>query len=263
MKHVSKHVACLSIVATSGFFQACSSDKTAGAETGGAVGTDGADNASGPSNTGGASSSGDTPPENGGAIGQDCTTSSTLLAPSDGIIASFSDVDGGIEFVGRLLEYPFDTTAPKVSTAGGSLHITQNTPATSSAQNTGDAIGFWESIYSRAFNGVEFSISGSFSGCAMKYLTGDIVHQDATSGAPYAIGPVGAYQPQAPIAISQISSTAVTLKMPFHGPALNGNPNTPIDPSKIILIGWQFEIAASTAGPNCVADITLDDIKFY
>jgi len=258
----------LSFISTFGLAQACSSNDTRAVSAGGATGTYGADEAQGGASVGGSSATGSSSQTSststtGGAIGRDCTPSSTVLAPSDGLIASFSDVDGGMEFAKRTIEYPFDASAPKVTIDAGSLHITQNAPATSSNQYTGVAIGFGHCVDATAFTGVEFSISGSVSGCTMKYFSGDVAHQDSTTGAAYATGAAGAYQPQSPITSSQLSTAPATLRMPFNGYAFAGEPQTPLDVGKIILLGWQFDIEASAAGSNCVADITIDDVRFY
>jgi len=270
MKRISKRqiVLLFSMLLSVGLSQACGSDTSPVAAAGGASGVGGAESTSGGASTGDNSTTGGNSAQGGtsalgGAIGQDCTPSNTFLAPTDGLVATFSDVDGGMESAGRFIGYPFDATAPKVSTASGTLHITQNTPATTAPQYTGVAIGFGHCVDASAFTGVEFSISGSFSGCTMKYLTGDVAHQDATTGAPYATGASGAYQPQSPIASSQLTSAPITLRMPFAGYVFDGNPSTPLDPRKIILLGWQFEIAASTTGASCVADIAIDNVKFY
>jgi hypothetical protein len=45
-----------------------------------------------------------------------------------------------------------------------------------------------------------------------------------------------------------------------------GVPTRPIDPVKITGVGWAFAVEASTAagGPaSCVADLTIDDVRFY
>ena len=273
MTYSSKYgiVGVISILVQFHLVQACSSDSTPastatlGASAAGAAAASGGTSATdGTSALGGSSATGGSPSATGGAIGRDCTASNTLLAPTDGIVANFSDADGGIGFVGRLLEFPFDGTAPTVSMAGGALHITQNAPVTTLAQYTGVAIGFGLCVDVTAFTGVQFKISGSVSGaCTLQYMTGDSVHQDAASGAPFATGSTGTYQPRTPILTSQISSTPTTLQMPFDGTVSHGNPSSPLNLAKIILLAWEFDIEATTNGADCVADITIDDVKFY
>jgi hypothetical protein len=52
--------------------------------------------------------------------------------------------------------------------------------------------------------------------------------------------------------------------MPFAG-VLAGFPKTPIDQAKVTGVGWAFSIAPSTDSdaPPCVADLTIDDVRFY
>jgi hypothetical protein len=119
-------------------------------------------------------------------------------------------------------------------------------------------------IDATAFSGVQFSISGSFSGCAMKYYANDDAHQDDTTGAAHASGPAGSYPPQTVITANQLTSTAQIFRMPFSG-QLGGSPATPVDPARLIIVGWQFDVDASTSSTpgSCIADLTIDDVKFY
>lgn len=245
---------------------ACTSETPPGAATGGATATGGSTSSTNTSVAGGTSSgsaaAGGAPSATGGTVGRDCIASNTPIADADGIIATFSHADAGSESAKSPFEYPFDGTAPVAVVEAGSLHITQNAPPKSTAQYTGVVLGFENCINASAFKGVEFSIRGSFAGCTMKYFTGDVAHQDATTGAPHATGPEGAYQPQTPIPSSRISSTPVTMQMAFDDYVSEGYPSTPLDTAKLILIGWQLEIPAAS-GANCVADITIDDVRFY
>jgi hypothetical protein len=262
------NVGIASLLLNLGVIQACGSDKPPPSATGGATAAGGSTGEM-DTTTGGGTSSGGAASATGGAgsvtasaVGRACTPASTRIAPPDGIIATFSDLDGGISVVERLVEYPFDGTAPMAIAEAGSLHITQNAQSKATTQYTGVIISFGDCIDASAFTGVQFSISGSFSGCTMKYFTGDVAHQDATSGAPHAVGREGAYQPQTPIASNRLSSTPVVMQMAFDDYVSEGYPSTPLDPAELILVGWQLEIPGSS-GTSCVADITLDDVKFY
>src|SRR5450755_2490239 len=123
---------------------------------------------------------------------QDCTPSDTSVAPTDGLIADFKDPDGGIEIMGGLFAYSASGLngqgAPSNAVAGGALHITENAPATSDPQYVGTFLYFAGCVDASAFSGVQFSISGSFSGCTMQVFSNDAEHQDATTGAPFATG---------------------------------------------------------------------------
>lgn len=197
-----------------------------------------------------------------------CTASETVVAPADGLIADFTDPDGGINFVGGgILAYPVgSTTAPTYTTSGGSLHITLDRPVTSVPQYLGVVLaGRNNCVDATAFSGVQFSISGSFSGCTMTYYANDDAHQDDTTGAPRASGPAGSYPPQTAITANQITPTPRTMKMPFSG-QLGGSPATPVDPARLIIFGaWAFTVDASTSSTqgSCIADLTIDDVRFY
>jgi hypothetical protein len=162
--------------------------------------------------------------------------------------------------------YPVgSTTAPTYTTTGGSLHITLDRPAISVPQYLGVVVGVrGKCIDATAFIGVQFTISGSFSGCTMQYYASDDAHQDDTTGAPYASGPAGSYPPQTAITANQITSIPRTMKMDFSG-QLGGSPATPIDRAKLIVVAWQFTVdaSASSTPSSCIADLTIDDVRFY
>ena len=268
----------MTVLASLGLLAACASESDKAVATGGAAGIGGATGTGGAWSVGGAYGSGGASVgtgtattggglNTGGGVGLDCTAADTMTAPAGGLIADFGDPDGGINtLAARFLAFPVgSTSAPTYATTNGALHITVNTPATADSQYLGVVIAFgYTCVDATAFSGVQFSISGSFSGCAMHYATCDVEHQDVTSGAPHATGPAGSYQPQYSIAANQVTSTVNTLKVPFSGQS-GGSPATSIDKSKLILTLWQFDIApaAGTAPSSCVADITVDDVRFY
>jgi hypothetical protein len=57
--------------------------------------------------------------------------------------------------------------------------------------------------------------------------------------------------------------------MPFSAATIFGNPQTPLDTTKLIFALWQFTIPAGASAtadggaPACVADITIDNVAFY
>jgi hypothetical protein len=172
--------------------------------------------------------------------------------------------------LGDPYPYPAGASArPSASTDGGALHITENGLATSAAQYVGVALSFPDCIDATAFTGIQFSISGSFSGCTMQYATGDSEHQDPATGAPFSTGPSGGYPPQWTLTADQVTSAPQTLMMPFAGTPLAGNPQTPLDNAKLIYTFWQFTIPAAASAttdggpPACIADITIDNVAFY
>jgi len=131
----------------------------------------------------------------------------------------------------------------------------------------GTMIQFDSCIDASLFTGVQFTASGSFSGCSLIYGTGDVEHEDVTKSSTFAAGPEGSYLPQHKIAADDLSSTPRTIKLPFASPDIRGNPPTPLDPAKLIFALWQFvvPIAADdgSATPPCSASLTISDIKFY
>lgn len=201
-----------------------------------------------------------------GVIGVDCTPSSTRLAPADGLIADFRGADDGIEIGGEFVKYGDATIdgpgSPTYSTSGGALHITENATGTAAARYLGVLISFDGCVDASAFTGVQFSISdASLGGCTMDYATGDVVHQSATTGLPYATGAPSAYPPQAMVTPEP---TPATLMMPFAGGPSGGSPSTPVDTTKLTFVLWQFTVEAAPAGAlPCVADVTIDDVTFY
>jgi hypothetical protein len=203
-----------------------------------------------------------------GAGARPCAADETELAPRDGLVATFMGDEG---FRTQIGAFPLDSPdAPTVSTDDGALHVVLNTKATSTPQYPTVILGFGgpgleRCIDASAFSGVEFSISGSLSGCTLQYASGDLAHQDHTSGAPRATGPAGAYQPQTTITGAELSAEPQTRKMPFVGGPSGGNPRTPIDPTKLIFLMWGFAVGSAAGGEAaaCVADIVVDDVKFY
>jgi hypothetical protein len=115
---------------------------------------------------------------------------------------------------------------PTNTVTAGALHITENAPATSVPQYVGTFLYFNGCVDASAFSGIQFSISGSFSGCTMQVFSNDTAHYDVTTGAQFATGPAGSYAPQASIDASRVSSTPQTLKVAFASQG-GGSPPTP------------------------------------
>jgi len=195
--------------------------------------------------------------------GRDCTASVTTAAPSDGLIADFADPDGALA-TGQVVAFPAGSpSAPVFETANGTLHITQSALPTSMPQYTNVLLGFDGCVDASAFTGVQYSIRGSFSGCSVQYATADVEHQPAISGAPQATGMPESYQPLVTIPSYAIAPGFVP-RVPFSGGTFGGSPETPIDPTKLIFLMWQFTIEPATAqAPPCLADIVIDDVRFY
>ncbi len=191
-----------------------------------------------------------------------CTSALTESAASDGRIATD-------HLLGSVVTYPVgDPSAPRVTATGGGLHVTAHAPVTEKAQYVGVMVPFPKCTDASAFTGVRFSLRGSYKGCSLQYATNDGEHQDRNTAAAYATGGRGAYPPQTQFTSSQITSVAQTVSVPFSGQEdIRGNPPLPLDKSKLTGVLWQFTV--SPAGniedgtTACVADIDIDDVKFY
>lgn len=205
-----------------------------------------------------------------------CTPANTAPAPATGTVADFSSADAlvsghGNAIPAKIITYgipkPVGPASHVYTTEGGNLSIQINAPATSSPQMLGTVIQFNSCIDAGQFTGVQFAVSGSFSGCSLVYATGDVEHEDMTKSSTFASGPEGAYVPQHKIAAGDLSSTPRTIKLPFASTDIQGNPPTPLDPAKLIFALWQFvvPIAADdgSATPPCTASLTIRDLKFY
>jgi len=100
----------------------------------------------------------------------------------------------------------------------------------------------------------------------MTYATGDVGHEDMaiSSTLPLARRLLCA---QDKISAGDLSSTPRTIKQPFVGTDIQGNPATPINPTKLIFTLWQFIVPVAaddgSATPACIASVTIDDVRFY
>jgi hypothetical protein len=194
-----------------------------------------------------------------------------LRAPADGLIADFKDAGGGIEISGGIVTY----AAPKVAglgsasytTTGGTLNITVNAAPVSKPQFLGVVVAFDKCIDAGAFTGVQFTISGSFSGCTLQYATSDVEHQDIALASTFATGPAGSYPPQDRLAVDEMTATPRTIKAPFAVTDVRGSPAARLDPSQLISTQWQFTVPVAAEGetdnPMCMARVTIDNVKFY
>jgi hypothetical protein len=205
----------------------------------------------------------------GATLGVACTAATTMVAPSNGLIADFSSPDGGVEIGAQLFPYPFDASAPDYSLSDGALHLTVNTPATSAIQYIGLFVGFTDCIDATAFTGVSFTLSGSVAGCTMQYATGDVEHSDSTVNTHLGTGAAGTYQPAVDLTAGQLAAAPQVLMMPFAVNPAFGNPPTPLDKTKLIDMIWQFVVPAAApttadaAPAACVGNVTIDNVSFY
>jgi len=213
------------------------------------------------SGSGGASSAGGSTGVGGGTAVTGCNAANTNTAPSDGLIADFASADAGIEIMGGTTTYG-GTGAPTIAIAGGALNITENAAATAAAQYVGAVLYFNNCVDASAFTGVQFTISGSMTGCAnLKYSTNytgtDDVGSDSKGSCT--LGNGKCYSPQKDVSTS-ITSTDTQVQVPWA--TTGGSPSGPVDPKTLTGVQWQFQIDAATTG-TCVANLTIKDVKFY
>jgi hypothetical protein len=195
-----------------------------------------------------------------------CDASNTTRAPADGLVATFTGPTGGSDIGGDVVG--LGDPAPTFTT-DGALHVTLSRPARSTTPAPRLVYRFRDCVDASAFTGVQFSISGSLSGCSLHYFTEDSVHLeddgDPMSHAEHGIGRPAALAPSVSFAASQITPVPQTVRVPFAAQS-GGVPARPINPVKITGVGWAFAGDASTAtgGPaSCVADLIIDDVSFY
>ena len=225
-------------------------------------GSQGGNGGTGGSNdTGGASATGGTP--TGGASGAGavvgCDASNTILAPEDGLILTFMGADG---VIGEMGSRGFPLVAYEV--ADGELHIALNAPVGSDILSVG--YQFESCLDATAFDGVEFSVSGSLANCpsapAPEAAIGLVVRDSAhvVEGArlgSHGTGPVDAIPPHKWLTVDQVTSEPQTVRIPF-AVFVGLQPPAPFDETKLTGVGWAFAFPGT-----CIADITIDDVRFY
>jgi hypothetical protein len=254
----------------------CSSSSSSSG-TGGSTGTGGAGTGTGGSPTGGSTGTGGAGTGSGGAGGATlgCATSDVPTSPD---IASFATADGGISTMSGTFTYG-DTPKPVFTQGTGTINVTDTVQIDSKAHFQGFGLymngnaGGTDCVNGSSYTGVQFDLSGSLTGtgCAMVFSINDSEHADPASSTPpdpKAGGPTGAYSPQFAVTASQITTTAMTIKVPFTAPSFtNGaaNPMTAVDPTKLTGVQWQLAVPAATDGgaAECVWNINLANVKFY
>lgn len=197
-------------------------------------------------------------------FGPGCFPSNTTAAPADGLITAFTVPGGGVE--GGVAVGPAKS-APKFTT-DGALHITVDAPVISTRQVLLVDLPFDECVDASAFTGLQFSISGSLSGCTFGQATQDSAHlqYDGSSAGPGALGTgaPGAIPNSTVLTADQITPVAQTLTFPFAAQS-NGLPATPTDTSKLTWLDWVFVVNPYIVGGPiaCKGDLTIKDVKFY
>jgi hypothetical protein len=199
-----------------------------------------------------------------------CNASNTASAPADGLITTFSDAPGGADITEIFAGVGIGPaeSVPTFSTEGGTLHINVNAPAVATGQVLLVDFAFQKCLDASAFMGVQFSISGSLSGCTFAQATQDSAHLrflgEPPSAGNYGSGPPDAHPPATTLTADQITSMPLTVMMPF-ATQVGGVPETPIDKAKLTWIDWVFLVDPYISGGPvaCVADLVIDDVRFY
>jgi hypothetical protein len=257
-------------LATVGSAGCSSSSSTTG--TGGSTGTGGV----GTGTTGGSTGTGGAGTGTGGAAGATvgCALSDVPTSPE---IASFASADGGISSMSGTFTYG-DTPKPTFTQGTSVVNVMDTVQTDSKPHFQGFGLylngnpGGTDCVDAHTYTGVEFDLSGSLTGtgCAMIFSINDSEHADSTVTPvdPKAGGPAGSYAPQFAITASQLTSTAMTIKVPFTAPAFAGgaaSPATAVDPTKVTGVQWQMAVPVASDGgaTECVWNINLANVKFY
>ncbi len=198
-----------------------------------------------------------------------CTPSNTVRAPTDGLVTDFSGSGRGV--AGRIFTYASPPSpAPSAlayTTSGGSLEIKVNAPPAAGPQLLGTVFQFDSCVDASAFQGVQFTVSGSLSGCSLTAAAGDVQHQDVATRSTFATGEPGSYPPQHKIVTATSGSAPRKVEQPFARSDIEGNPRAPTDSAKLISMLWQLIVPVApsdgSAPETCTGAITIDDLRFY
>lgn len=184
-----------------------------------------------------------------------------ILTSKDALIANFAHSASAAE---QVLAYPIgEDTAPQYAVLDGVLRVTAQVRMQADRQYLGVVVAFEAGcVDASGFEGVEFSLGGSLTGCSLNFAAADAEHQDMASGPAAAEGPAGAFQPQAFIGNRMYAADDRTLRVPFQQQT-GGNPSSPLDPSKLIFTLWQLDVPSGLNEERCVADLRIDDVRFY
>jgi hypothetical protein len=193
-----------------------------------------------------------------------CNSSNTIVAPADGVIATFMGADGGVDIPGSFS--PPSGAAGPTYTTDGILHVTLDAARTSEVQVRLVVDHFDSCVDATQFEGIQFSVSGSRPGCAFGFFAEDSAHlyNFGQPSGSHGSGPVGSHPTFATLTEAQVAGEPQTVMIPFASLA-DGFPATPVDKTKITGVGWVFFVGPSTDGgaTSCVADLTIDDVRFY
>ncbi len=193
----------------------------------------------------------------GTIVRRTCGSSNTSVAPADRVLADFEAKPGQI--VTSLAPGAPPTTTLTSTMNGGKLTLNVNAVPADKPQFLVADMPFDGCIDASGFDGVEFSISGSLSGCSLVFASVDPEHQYYRAEGPY--------PPESPIPTAELTSQPRTIKAPFRNAGIPGNPATPTDASKLTFLQWMVIVPVGSsdgsAVPACTGTLAIDDVKLY
>jgi hypothetical protein len=181
-----------------------------------------------------------------------CSSANTAPAPATGVIANS----------GKLVSVVPRNAVPGATMTGsaqdGKLTIDVKAALGPKPQVFSASLFFDKCMDASGFAGIEFSVSGSLSGCSLTYASVDPKHQYYRTGGPY--------PPQTRISPEDVKPEPRKIVAPFRGSDIPGSPATPTDSSKLAFIQWLViaPVAADDgSAPPCSGSIIIDGVKLY
>jgi hypothetical protein len=204
-----------------------------------------------------------------------CTGCVKSDPPATAEIATFTS-DGGLAPGSGLYTYG-DDLPPTYTIARGVVNVVDTIQVGATNFYQGFGISFdgndqvTDCVDASSYTGVAFSLSGSLvgTGCTMQFAIDDSEHDQSIPGVldPKAAGPPGSYAPQFSISSADLTSTAVTIMVPFAGAdaPTGGSPATPIDPYRLVGLEWVMSTPATPDAETteCAWNINISNVRFY
>jgi hypothetical protein len=185
-----------------------------------------------------------------------CTKANTFVAPANGVIADFTGNDSF---------YTFNLGPTAFTPRDGVLNIVENQPAEDKVQYPGLGINFPSCVDASAFSGVEFTFSGTVSGCVMQFAI-NYTEDLPTSNSPLGSCPQSVCYPPA-VSIEPTSAPTTTrIAWSDRGGFVPGAPVAyPDDPRAVVDVQWNFVIPAAADGgaDTCLANVDISGLTFY
>ena len=144
-------------------------------------------------------------------------------------------------------------TRPTLALVGGALSVT----ATSKGSYTGVVlyINGPACVDGSAYSGVQFDLAGDLGTCNLSF--GFAFADDLSPASDSARGICAATNCYGP---SVAVTTTGTLKEPYTAVS-GGSPDMGVDRQKLTGVQWQLQ--ATATGTTCIANFTIDNVRFY